>query len=155
MYTIVKNVITTGSYELVDMLKKIDTLWVQGSLTDEQRAELVQFAQEKANAANSIDVMAKLQEHDRRIEELAQEVAALKNAGSEDEGEADSEAGGEQVEEFPEYVAGTWYYAGNIVNFEGEAHICVAPEGQVCTWSPAEYPAYWQKYTAAEEAAAE
>ncbi len=136
MYTIVKNVITTGVYELVDMLKKIDTLWVQGSLTDEQRAELVALAQEKANAANSIDVMAKLQEHDIRIEVLAQEVAALKNA--------DSEEDGEQVEEYPEYVAGTWYYAGNIVNFEGVDYICVAPEGQVCTWSPKEYPAYWQ-----------
>lgn len=33
MYEIVKNVINAKNYELTDMLTKIDTLWVQGSLT--------------------------------------------------------------------------------------------------------------------------
>lgn len=32
MYEIVKNVITSGQYELTDMLKKIDTLWLQGGV---------------------------------------------------------------------------------------------------------------------------
>jgi hypothetical protein len=35
MYDIIKNVITSGSYELTDILKKIDTIWLQGTLTEE------------------------------------------------------------------------------------------------------------------------
>lgn len=35
MYEIIKSVIQSGRYELTDMLTKIDTLWVQGSLTDD------------------------------------------------------------------------------------------------------------------------
>lgn len=37
MYEIVKNVIMSKRYELNDMLKKIDTLWVQGDITEEQK----------------------------------------------------------------------------------------------------------------------
>ena len=39
MYEIVKNVIMSKRYELNDMLKKIDTLWVQGDITEEQKKE--------------------------------------------------------------------------------------------------------------------
>ena len=35
MYEIVKNVIESGQYELTDMLKKIDTIWFQGTLDDD------------------------------------------------------------------------------------------------------------------------
>lgn len=44
-----------------------------------------------------------------------------------------------------EYEAGTWYYRGDKVVFEGGVYVCVAPAGQVCTWSPAEYAQYWKK----------
>lgn len=44
MYDIIKNVITSGSYELTDILKKIDTIWLQGTLTEEQRTELIDLA---------------------------------------------------------------------------------------------------------------
>ena len=39
MYEIVKNVIFSGRYDLSALLCKIDTLWVQGDLTDEQTDE--------------------------------------------------------------------------------------------------------------------
>ena len=41
MYDIIKNVITSGSYELTDIPKKIDTIWLQGRLTEEQRTEWI------------------------------------------------------------------------------------------------------------------
>ena len=41
MYEIFKNVINSKRYNLDDMLKKIDTFWVQGDITEEQKNELV------------------------------------------------------------------------------------------------------------------
>ena len=49
MYEIVKNVISSKRYALVDMLKKIDTLWVRNDITEEQRKELVALAQANAD----------------------------------------------------------------------------------------------------------
>lgn len=43
------------------------------------------------------------------------------------------------------YTPGTWYYRGDVMTFEGEVFVCIAPEGAVCTWSPTEYAAYWKK----------
>ena len=49
MYEIVKNVIMPGNFKLEDMSKKIDTLWVQGDLTEEQRTELIALMKEHLN----------------------------------------------------------------------------------------------------------
>lgn len=71
MYEIFKNVINSKRYNLDDMLKKIDTLWVQGDITEEQKNELVTFAQANANPENS---NAPLQ---KQIEELSKKHIAL------------------------------------------------------------------------------
>lgn len=44
MYEIFKNVINSKEYSLEDILKKIDTKWVQSEITDEQRDELITLA---------------------------------------------------------------------------------------------------------------
>ena len=44
MYQIIKNVIERGGYDLSAILTKIDTLWVNDSLTNEQRTELIGLA---------------------------------------------------------------------------------------------------------------
>ena len=41
------------NYELTDMLIKIDTLWVQGSLMEQQRTELISLARQNADPAAS------------------------------------------------------------------------------------------------------
>lgn len=46
MYEIVKNVIMSGSFKLDDMTKKINTLWIQNDLTEEQKNELVVLMRE-------------------------------------------------------------------------------------------------------------
>ena len=51
----------------------------------------------------------------------------------------------EKTVSVPEYKAGTWYYRGDHVRFEGEVFACIAPIESVCVWSPAEYSTYWQK----------
>ena len=53
MYDIIKTVINSGRYELSDMLTKIDTVWVQGDITDDQKTELTALAREKADPAGS------------------------------------------------------------------------------------------------------
>lgn len=124
MFEIIKNVIKEGRYDLAELLLKIETLWVQGSLTDEQKTELVQQAQENADFGNSLDIIAKIEELDARVRALE---------------------GGETGEEISEYIPGKWYYNGDKVTFNGKNYVCIAPGGQVCTWSPSEYPTYWDE----------
>ena len=95
MYEIVKNVINAKNYELTDILAKIDTLWVQGSLTEQQRTELTALARQSADPAASyaplqeqIDALAD------RLDALTTRVSTLEQSGG-DEPE-------EPAEEWPE-----------------------------------------------------
>jgi hypothetical protein len=134
MYTITKNVIESKNYELSDMLKKLDTLWVQGSITDAEREELIALARQNAEVQQSIDILSKLEELDKRVK-------TLEDAQTDVPDKEPSEA------TYPEYEQGKWYYAGDKVTFDGNVYECIAPDGQVCTWSPSEYPAYWKQVT--------
>lgn len=125
MYDVIKDVINTRRYVLADMLHKIDTLWAQGDLDDEQRTELIALAQGNADMTQEVNVLA-------RLEELEQRVRALET-GSTEPGEA-----------YPDYVVGKWYYSGDKITFEGGKYKCIAPDGVVCVWSPKEYPVYWE-----------
>ena len=71
MYEIFKNVINSKEYSLGDILKKIDTKWVQSEITDEQRDELITLAQANADPSHS---NAPLQ---KQIEELSKKHIAL------------------------------------------------------------------------------
>ena len=118
------------TFDLTAMLAKIDYHHIRGNLSDADREELVALARNKANPMGGVDVMAKLQDHETRIK-------ALEDAGK--------TAGGDTTEaDVAEYVPGKWYYNGDKVLFEGVVKTCNAPAGVVCTWSPAEYPAYWE-----------
>lgn len=155
MYEVVRNVIVSKRYELKEMLTKIDTLWVQGSLTEEQRMELIELARTNAMVSNSVDVMKKLSEMDEHIKALEERVKALEDAKSESaDGKTDEteEGGAEDTEPtYPEYEPGKWYRNGDMVSFDGKVYKCIAPEGIVCVWSPADYPAYWEEYVEAPE----
>lgn len=129
MYDIIKSVIKNGSYELTTMLKKIDTQWVQDSITEEQRTELIELARENANASNSLDLLTKVLDLDKRVKVL----------------EENKVAESDETDEYPEYIVGKWYYAGDKLSFNDSNYECVAPDGTVCTWNPDEYPAYWNK----------
>lgn len=130
-----KNVFIEAMNEVFDlsaMLAKIDYHHIRGNLTDAEREELYALARTKANPMGGVDIMAKLQDHEARIKAL-----------EENRGSAEDNSGAEVI---PEYQVGKWYYAGDKVTFSGAAYICIAPEGAVCTWSPAEHPAYWKEY---------
>ena len=125
MYDVIKDVINTRRYVLADMLHKIDTLWAQGDIDDDQRTELIALAQGNADTAQEVNMLEKL-------EELEQRVKALET-GSTEPGEA-----------YPDYVVGKWYYSGDKITFEGGKYKCIAPDGVVCVWYPKEYPVYWE-----------
>ena len=129
MYEIFKNVILSGKYELTDILKKIDVVWVEGGVSETEKTELIELAQANANTENSIDLLKKVEELDKRVKAL-------------EEGKSDNT---DETVEYPEYVVGKWYYNGDKVTFNGKNYVCVAPDGQVCTWNPDEYPVYWKE----------
>lgn len=142
MYEVTKNVIQSGSYELNNILTKIDTLWMQGSLTDAERMELVNMARAKADPNHSF---APLQ---AQIDALAERVAKLEGKYEPTEPDAPSE-------EYPEYVQPTGahdaYRTGDKVSLNGKRYICIAPEGVAVVWSPDVYPAYWEEVIEKEE----
>lgn len=64
------------------------------------------------------------------------------------EGTDDGESGEVGTEEWPEFKkpssADDAYYAGAKITFEGKHYICIAPAGYPCTYSPIEFPTYWE-----------
>ena len=132
MYEVTKNVIQSGSYELADILTKIDTLWLQGSLTDAERQDLIQLARGKADPTHSY---APLQ---AQIDALAGRVKALEDAAKSTDPES-------PVDEWPAYVQPTGahdaYHNGDQVTYNGARYICIAPEDVAVVWSPDAYPA--------------
>ena len=53
MKIIIEDVILSSRFELSDMLRKVDILWIQGELTDEDKDALVKLAQAHATPENS------------------------------------------------------------------------------------------------------
>lgn len=52
MYSVIKDVIENGSYQLVDISNKINKLWLEYQLTDEERDELLELANKNININN-------------------------------------------------------------------------------------------------------
>ena len=132
MYNIIKTVITSGNFELTDIIRKIDTVWFEGKISDEEKAELVEMAQGKANPQNSMDLVAKVADLEKRVKFL--------------ENQKPSDTEGEEVvdETYPPFVDNKWYYNGYKCSEDGKNYTCIAPEGTVCVWSPSAYPSYWK-----------
>lgn len=129
MYSTIKSVLETGRFELSNILSKIDTFWVRGSLTDKEYTELSLLAQNNAKPENSIDFLKKFEEFEQRLKAIE---------------EKDTYNDVTATDEYPDFQEGKWYYAGNKMTFEGDKYECIAPNGVVCVWSPKDYPAYWK-----------
>lgn len=77
MYEIIKNIITYEPYNLQDIIKKINTVWVRGDITEEQKDELIQLANENAKPENSNA------EQDKQIDYLLEHVQTLETTVTE------------------------------------------------------------------------
>ena len=141
MYEVIKNVINNGSYKLEDILYKINKMWIESAITEEEKTELDSLARENANTDNSIDLFNKIKELDLKIQDHEARITKLENAETEEPEEPTEEI------TYPAYVPGKWYYNGDNCSENGKNYTCIAPEGQVCVWSPTEYPAYWEEVT--------
>lgn len=78
MYEIIKSVIQSKDFKLSEILKKIDTLWIENDLTDEQRTELVELAKQnvlpESETPETIElckqILAKYEALDERVTNL-------------------------------------------------------------------------------------
>lgn len=133
IYQILKDVLNSGDFVLSEKLESIQYYQVHGDITLEQMEELTALAREKAqpqyNPESDFEtVIQALHDLEKRVEALEQEGST------------------EPVQKkYEEYKAGKWYYNGDGCTFNGKKYDCIAPEGQVCVWSPADYPTYWQE----------
>ena len=146
MYDIIKNVIESKDYELRDMLYKINKMYIESYITEEQKLELNELARTNANAENSY---APLQEQiDNLYDELSQIKSQLNTLLEEtEEGTEENPSEPPQTtDEYPEYVQPTGahdcYNTGDKISFNGKKYVCKI---NGCVWDPDTYPAGWEK----------
>jgi len=69
-YGIIKSYVLTGDYVLEDVEGRINALWIEGKLTDEQRAEMLDLAADHAKDVFNTDVLARLADIELRVYNL-------------------------------------------------------------------------------------
>ena len=143
MYEIVKNVITSGQYELTDMLKKIDTIWLQGALNDTQRTELIELARSRADPEQSYDIQKQLGTIFTNLSEMGRAILELTDRVTKLEGGSVTPP---VVDEYPQFVQPTGahdaYNTGDKMTYtDGKRYICQMDN---CVWGPDTYPAGWK-----------
>lgn len=149
MFEIIKSVIKNKNFELKDILYKINKMWIESAITEEQKTELDSLARENAVAENSY---APLQEQinnaNTRMDELEARIVKLEN--SESSGETGEDTEPEEpigpIEEYPEFVQPTGahdcYNTGDKITYNGKKYIC---KMNGCVWAPDVYPAGWEE----------
>lgn len=155
MYELIKQVINSKRYELASMLKKIDTVWIQGDITDEQKTELVELAQTNAVPENSYasydkqiaDIYDQIKEIKATVNANAQGTAALKEAVEKLGGTVTTPTEPEEpADEYPEYKQPTGahdaYQVGDKITWNGKHYECTYAG---CTWNPDVYPQGWKQ----------
>ena len=134
--------ISSGDFKLQAMLDKLTRLYIEDMLTEEEYDYLMQFARDNANPDMEIvenadiikQLMQRVTESEQKLKDIEAQIVKLENPEAEPE---------EPVVTYEPYDPYKWYYKDMTCSFEGKNYICIAPEGVVCTWSPAGYPRYW------------
>lgn len=125
MKEIFKSVISKGDYDLTALLKKIDVYYIEGKLTDAEKAELYSYARQTPKA--NYDITAE-------IEKLWAAIRELQNK------EVDPD-----IKEFVQPTgAHDAYQKGNKVIYKGSIYVCLLDN---CVWSPDTLPSAWEKVT--------
>lgn len=138
MYSVIKDVLTKGDFELVDMLNKINKLWVENSLTEEERDELSDLARQNAIPDNSYA------ENTEQINLIWKEIEIVKsrlNTLGNDSGTVEPPT----EEEYPEYKQPTGkhdaYNKGDKITYNGKKYECIKNN---VVWNPDDYPQGWK-----------
>ena len=67
MYDIIKNYIKTETYNLEELTRKIDKMFIEDKLTEAERDELIQLATDNARDEKQVDLYEKLVDLEHRI----------------------------------------------------------------------------------------
>lgn len=140
IYNDITTVIGNGGYDLVDLLHRIDVIYVSGKLTDAEREDLYVLACAGADPDDSLpDVTVRVGALELRVAELEARVTAIED-GTMTPGSQELPV----EEEWPEWVRptskDTKYHKGDKVTFEGAHYVC--NKNNVVT-SPAEDQKSW------------
>lgn len=142
MFRIIKDVINNKDYKLEDMLEKINRMYIESTLSIEEKNELDNLARSKAKMENSYDIQRQFADIYARLKKLEN------NTSTNEKEEVEVEV---EVEEYPEYKqpagAHDSYNTGDKVTFKGKKYICKV-DG--CAWSPETYPAAWEEVVESE-----
>lgn len=154
MFETIKDYINTGRYELKELTNKINTLWVESELTDEEREALLTLAQENTDPTKGY---ASLQQ---QVDELRENLKLTNEQLIELTTKVNQLIAGESPEPIPEpdpdpedeYPA--WhtptgahdaYYKDDKMTYtDGKKYICIAPDGYGVTYGPDVLPQMWQ-----------
>ena len=141
MYEIIKSVIESKDYELKDILYKINKMWIESAITEEEKTELDSLARQNALAENSY---APLQE---QIENIYNELANIKSRLDNLEQDGQEEpTEPEPVDEYPDYIQPTGahdaYNTGDKITYNGKKYVC---KMDGCVWNPDTYPQGWEE----------
>ena len=139
MYEIIKDVINSKDYELKDILYKINKMYIESAITEEQKTELDNLARTNANAENSY---ASLQV---QVNNIYTEIDSIKSRLNALEGTEEPTEPSE-TEEYPEYKQPTGahdaYKTGDKITYNGKKYVC---KMDGCVWNPDTYPAGWEE----------
>ena len=135
MYTIIEAVINSKVYELNDILKKIDIIWLQGGISDEEKNSLIAKAQENASGEQSyLPLQEQIDKLFTIIDSISDRVTIL------EDGEAAI------TEEYPEFVQPSGkhdaYNKGDKITYNNKKYECVKNN---VMWSPDVNPKCWKE----------
>ena len=140
MYENIKSVIDSGDYELKDILYKINKMYIESAITEEQKTELDNLARVYANAENSYAPLQK------QINNIYTELDSIKSRLTVLEGTEEPAEPAEPVEEYPEYIQPTGshdaYNTGDKITYNSKKYVC---KMDGCVWNPDTYPAGWEE----------
>ena len=139
MYEVIKNVIENTSFELKDILYKINKMWIENAITEEEKTELDSLARQNAKAENSY---APLQEQIDKLYADMKELEARIGLLEQEDGQEVEEP---ETEEYPQYIqpqgAHDAYNTGDKITYNGKKYICKI---NGCVWTPDAYPQGWE-----------
>lgn len=154
MAGILKNVIRSGGLPLSQVSERIETMYVNGRISGEERAELIELMHEKANPANELgDCRALYEALAVRYNELAARVEILEKANGSGKDE-DVDNGHPEWEPWDGVSDGYGY--GDIVMHGGKTWQNML-EGMANVWEPGAAGVderYWKEIGEGSEAGA-
>lgn len=143
MYKVMESVIHSGNFKLKDMRYKVNKLYAQGDLTEEQADQLLALAnQEVTPNAERPELLQIVRNLSARVDALAAEVAALKTGT----GTTEPDTGATEYEPWTPWDGiSDKYQPGSIVAHIGKTWISTYTGQNV--WEPGVVGvSFWEEY---------